>query len=129
MAKAPKFIKTSPDAAYEIAVGVTDPQEAADLGLAVVESTATGQPASYGRYIGAPGGAPLGITVDKAGETEVIGGGGVNPNTAPAVAGQKGEVVNQDDPFVHGGSDMHADGGTPPAELGTSVVGDEKPKK
>ena len=45
-----KFRIASPGAAYEIADGVTDAEEADKLGLTVVECTAFGLPSAYGRY-------------------------------------------------------------------------------
>lgn len=112
-----KFREASPGAAYEIAIGVTDAEEAAELGLAVVESTAEGRPAAYGRYKGAPDGGPLGVTVDRAAETDVIAAGTVAPRADDTGAGNKGDFVNMDDPFVHGGTGpaetIHADGSAP----------------
>lgn len=111
-----KFREASPGAAYEVAIGVTDAEEAAKMGLAVVESTPEGRPAAYGRYKGAPDGGPLGITVDKSTDTEVVAGGGVSPGAADATGPDKGDFVNVDDPFVHGGTgegSIHADGAEP----------------
>ncbi len=109
---------SSEGSAYEVAVGTTR-EEAEKAGLAVVEyaySTNPPQPI-YGRYKDAPAGAPLGITVDRPGDTEVIGGGSLG--SAPAAAGaDKGELVNRNDPFIHGGTgedSVHADGAEPPA--------------
>lgn len=111
-----KFVKTSPHAAYSVAVGI-DAEEAAKLGLAVVESTADGRPSAYGKYDDAPKGGPLGITVDQLADTDVIAGGGVSPNVGTATGGaDKGSVLNMDDPFVHGGSgdeSIHADNAAP----------------
>lgn len=114
-----KFRKPNPEAAYEIAVGVTA-EEAAKLGLAVVENDALGRPAAYGRYTDAPDGGPLGITVAAApADSEVIAGGDVSaPANAPGT-GPKGSLVNPNDPFVHGGTgdeSVHADGAEPPVE-------------
>lgn len=112
-----KFRKAGEHAAYEIADGVTA-EEAAKLGLAVVEIDPTsGAPTAYGRYKGAPDGGPLGITVPEATDTKVIAGGDVAaPGPAP-VGGGKGNLVNPDDPVIHGGSDeIHKDGAEPPAE-------------
>lgn len=111
-----KFREASPGAAYVIAEGVTDAEEAAKLGLAVVESTADGRPAHYGKYKDAPGGGPLGITVDRAADTDVIAGGGVSANAdAAPVGNQKGSLINPDDPFVRqpGEESIHADGAAP----------------
>lgn len=111
-----KFREASPGAAYEIAVGVTDPEEAAKLGLAVVESTPDGRPAHYGRYKDAPGGGPLGITTAQAADTEVVAGGTVSPNADTGTGGpQKGSLINPDDPFVRqpGEESIHADGASP----------------
>lgn len=104
--------------AYEIAEGVFTAEEAAKLGLAVVEIDATShRPTAFGRYKDAPGGAPLGITRDKSGATEVTGGGQVGANADSAVANnQKGSLVNLDDPFVRtpeGAETIHADGAEP----------------
>lgn len=112
-----KFRKASEFAAYEIAVGVTDRDEAAKLGLAVVEVDPFGTPTAYGRYKGAPDGGPLGITVASTGDTDVVPGGDVGPAPAASATGPKGSIVNPDDPFVHGGTGdetVHADGSEPP---------------
>jgi hypothetical protein len=113
-----KFRKAGDSAAYEIADGVTA-EEAAKLGLAVVEIDPTsGAPTAYGRYKGAPDGGPLGITVPEAADTRVIGGGDVAaPADNAAPAGGKGDIVNVNDPVIHGGSDeIHKDGAEPPVE-------------
>lgn len=103
--------------AYEVAEGVFTAEEAAKLDLAVVEIDPTsGAPTAYGRYKDAPDGAPLGITRDKAGDTEVTGGGQVSANADNAVVNnQKGSLVNLDDPFVRqeGEDSIHADGAEP----------------
>lgn len=104
--------------AYEVAEGVFSAEEAAKLGLAVVEIDPTSQaPTAYGRYKDAPSGAPLGITRDKPGDTEVTGGGQVSANADRAVVNnQKGSLVNLDDPFVRapeGVETIHADGSEP----------------
>lgn len=111
-----KFRDAGPKAAYEIAHGVTA-EEAAELGLAVVEVHPTsGAPVAYGRYKGAPDGGPLGITVAGSGDTEVVAGGAAGP-AGPPSAGNKGDIVNPNDPVIHGGSDeIHADGAEPPVE-------------
>lgn len=112
-----KYRKSSEHAAYEIAVGVTDRDQASELGLAVVETDAFGAPTAYGRYLDAPDGKPLGITVPQDAGTKVIGGGDVGPSTPAPVGGGKGHLVNQDDPFVHGGTgdeSIHADNSVPP---------------
>jgi hypothetical protein len=112
-----KFREAGEGAAYEIAEGVTDQDEAAKLGLAVVEVDPTsGRPIAYGRYKGAPDGGPLGITRDKAPDSEVVAGGDVGPG-GPAPAGNKGDIINVNDPVIHGGSDeIHADNAPPPVE-------------
>lgn len=112
-----KFRSAGDTAAYEIAEGVSDRDEAAKLGLAVVEvDPTTGAPTAFGRYKGAPDGGPLGITTVQPGDTEVVAGGDVGPgSTAPA--GNKGDIVNVNDPVIHGGSDeIHKDGAEPPVE-------------
>jgi hypothetical protein len=112
-----KFRKAGDTAAYEIADGVFDRDEAAKLGLAVVEVDPTsGAPTAYGRYKNAPDGGPLGITTVKPGDTEVVAGGDVGLGGAPP-AGNKGNLINPDDPVIHGGSDeIHKDGAAPPVE-------------
>jgi hypothetical protein len=112
-----KFRKAGDNAAYEIADGVFDRDEASKLGLAVVEIDPTsGAPTAYGRYKNAPDGGPLGITVASPPDTEVVAGGDVGPG-APAPAGGKGALVNPNDPVIHGGSDeIHKDGAEPPVE-------------
>jgi hypothetical protein len=113
-----KFRSAGDDAAYEIAVGVTSAEEAAKLGLAVVENDpTTNAPTAYGRYKNAPDDGPLGITVPKSTDTEVRGGGNVSAGADTARAGNKGNLVNPDDPVIHGGSDeIHRDGAEPPVE-------------
>jgi hypothetical protein len=112
-----KYRKAGPHAAYEIAEGVTA-EQAADLGLAVVEVDPTTQaPTAYGRYKGAPDGGPLGITVASPDDTDVIAGGDVSPPAPIPPGGPKGNLVNPDDPVIHGGSDdIHKDNAPPPAE-------------
>jgi hypothetical protein len=116
---------SSEGSAYEVAVGVTA-EEAAEAGLAIVEyaySTTPPQPI-YGRYKNAPDGAPLGITVDKRGETEVIGGGSVSG--APVAVGGKGDLINRNDPFIHGATgeeSVHKDGAEPPVR---DIAAEEK---
>jgi hypothetical protein len=112
-----KFRSAGDTAAYEIAHGVFDRDEAAKLGLAVVEvDPTTGAPTAYGRYKNAPDGGPLGITVVSPPDTEVVAGGDVSPG-GPAPAGGKGALVNPNDPVIHGGSDdIHKDGAEPPVE-------------
>jgi hypothetical protein len=109
---------SSPGSAYEVAIGITA-EEAADAGLAIVELNYSTQPPSpvYGRYKDAPGGHPLGITVASATDTKVIGGGGVPAIPPAATGGNKGDAVNLNDPFVHGGTGdetIHADNAEPP---------------
>jgi len=112
-----KFRSAGDKAAYEIADGVTDQDQAAELGLAAVEcDPTTGAPTAYGRYKDAPDGGPLGITAPAAPDTEVVAGGDVGPGGPPS-AGNKGDIVNPNDPVIHGGSDeIHADGAEPPVE-------------
>jgi hypothetical protein len=112
-----KFRDAGHKAAYEIAVGVTA-GEAADAGLAVVEVDPTsGAPTAYGRYKGAPDGGPLGITVAKPGDTEVVAGGDAAAPAGTGPIGGKGHLINPDDPVIHGGSDeIHKDGAEPPVE-------------
>jgi hypothetical protein len=113
-----KFRDAGPKAAYEIAVGVTA-EEAAEAGLAVVEVDPTsGAPTAYGRYKDAPDGGPLGITVGAAAaDTQVIAGGDVGAPAPDTGVGGKGNLVNPDDPVIHGGSDdIHRDGAEPPVE-------------
>jgi hypothetical protein len=112
-----KFRKAGDTAAYEIADGVSDRDEAAKLGLAVVEVDPTsGAPTAYGRYKNAPDGGPLGITAVQPADTEVVAGGDVGSGGAPP-AGNKGDIINVNDPVIHGGSDeIHADGAAPPVE-------------
>jgi hypothetical protein len=111
-----KFREASPGAAYEIAEGVTNAEEAAALGLAVVEVTPEGRPSAYGRYKDAPEGGPLGITTFSPDNVTVKPGGHTATDSAAATAG-KGSLVNIDDPFVHGtgGESVHKDGANPQA--------------
>lgn len=103
--------------AYEVAEGVSA-EEAAELGLAVVEVDATsGRPTAYGRYKDAPKGAPLGITKDKPGETAIVGGGGVAAPVEGAGLGEAAKgIPGSDDPIarpVPGQETIHADGAAP----------------
>lgn len=113
-----KFRDAGDNAAYEIAVGVTDQDEAAKLGLAVVEVDPTSnRPIAFGRYKDAPKGGPQGITVASSADTEVVPGGNVGPGGDGSGGPNKGDIVNPNDPVIHGGSDdIHADGAAPPAE-------------
>lgn len=113
-----KFRSAGDDAAYEIAVGVHSAAEAAELKLAIVETDpTTGAPTAYGRYKDAPDGGPLGVTVAKSGDTEVIGGGQVSASEGGPHGGAKGHLINPDDPVIHGGSDeIHKDGAEPPVQ-------------
>jgi len=110
-----KFFST-PGSAYEVALGVTA-QEAQEQRLAVVElSYATIPPTPiFGRYLDAPEGSALGITVDDTVSTKVIGAGGGSFAAAPG-GGDKGSLLNLNDPVVHGGTgavSVHADGDEP----------------
>lgn len=113
-----KFVH-SPGSAYEIAIGITA-QEASDANLAVVEqSFATNPPTPvYGRYIDAPTGHALGVTVDAGNGTKVIGGGSVV--AAPSLhINDKGSLLNINDPIAHGGTGddtVHADNAEPLAD-------------
>ncbi len=106
-----KFRDAGDGAAYEIADGV-DAKQAAELGLAVVESRPDGTPMHWGRYKGAPDGGPLGVTVDKPADTVVIAAGATSapaPEPAPV-------VTNLNDPVVKtppGVDTIHADGSPP----------------
>jgi hypothetical protein len=110
-----KFIH-SPGAAYEVAIGITA-QEAAEQGLAIVEQSYSTNPPTpiFGRYLDAPKGHALGITVDDTVSTKVIGAGGsVYQPGSPG--GDKGSLLNLNDPVVHGGTGdetVHADGAAP----------------
>lgn len=112
-----KFRSAGENAAYEIAEGVSDQDEAAKLGLAVVERDPTsGAPTAYGRYKDAPKGGPLGVTSPKISDLEVRPGGNVGPAAEPS-GPNKGDIVNINDPVIHGGSDeIHKDGAAPPVE-------------
>lgn len=111
-----KFVKAGPNAAYEVAIGVTS-EEAAEAGLAVVEQSYSTNPPTpiYGRYLNAPSGSPLGVTVDDRGDTKVIGAGGVSAPLGNG-GGDKGMLVNRNDPVIHGGTgeeSVHADNAAP----------------
>lgn len=113
-----KFV-SSEDSAYEVAVGIT-PAEAAAQGLAVVEYSYSTNPPTpiFGRYKDAPKGHALGVTVDDTGGTKVVGAGG--PVFASAsLGGDKGQLLNINDPVVHGGTGdetVHADNALPLAD-------------
>lgn len=107
-----KFREPEGGAAYVIAEGV-DAEEAAKLGLAVVESRPDGTPMHWGKYKDAPDGGPLGVTVAKSEDTEVVAGGGVS---APAPAPTTAPQTNLDDPVVKtppGVETIHADNAPP----------------
>jgi hypothetical protein len=113
-----KFRKAGENAAYEIAEGVYTPEEAARLNLAVVETDPTsGAPTAYGRYLHHPKDGPLGVTSPVSPDTEVRPGGTVSPAAAAGPGPSKGDIVNPNDPVIHGGSDeIHADNAPPPVE-------------
>jgi hypothetical protein len=104
-------------AAYEVALGITA-AEAAAQNLAIVEYSYSTNPPTpiFGRYLDAPDGSPLGITVPDDGKTKVIGGGDVSAEAAAAAGGDKGALLNVNDPVIHGGTGdetIHADGAAP----------------
>lgn len=108
--------ESSPGSAYEVAVGITA-KEAAEAGLVVVEWAYSTNPPGpiYGRYKDAPKGHALGITVDDTGGTKVVGAGGP-PVTPASAGGDKGSLVNPNDPVIHGGTgdeSVHADNAEP----------------
>lgn len=111
--------KLSDSAAYKVAIGATA-EDAAKDGLGIVELNYTTNPPSpiYGRYDNAPDDGPIPVTVAKPADTEVIGGGSVGPVPPASGAGNKGDIVNQNDPFVHpvDGENIHADN-SPPATV------------
>ncbi len=116
-----KFV-SSPGSAYEVAIGITA-EEAAEQGLVIVEQSHSTNPPTpvYGRYKNAPAGSAMGVTVAKDDSTQVIGAGGVSAPPAAAVgdAGSKGNLVNPNDPVIHGGTgdeSVHADGAAPLAD-------------
>lgn len=114
-----KFV-SSPGSAYEVAIGVTA-AEAAELGLAVVEQSYSTNPPTpvYGRYKDAPDGSALGVTVADNDKTKVVGAGGVSAAAPAATGGDKGSLLNLNDPVVHGGTgeeSVHADGAAPLAD-------------
>jgi hypothetical protein len=110
-----KLVKTSENAAYKVAIGATA-EDAAKDGLGIVELNFTTNPPSpvYGKYDNAPDDGPIPITVAKAADTEVIGGGSVGSAPAPTGVGDKGSIVNLNDPFVHSDENIHADGAPAP---------------
>lgn len=113
-----KFV-SSPGSAYEVAIGITA-QEAQEQGLVVVELSHSTTPPTpvFGRYKDAPSGSALGVTVDDKGGTKVVGAGGAPFATASA-GGDKGLLLNINDPVVHGGTGeqtVHADNAAPLAD-------------
>lgn len=112
-----KLVKTSESAAYRVAIGATA-EDAARDGLGVVElNHSTVPPAPiYGIYDDAPKDGPIPITVAKAADTEVIGGGTVGEPGMPSALGGKGSLANLNDPVVRpvGDESIHADGSAPP---------------
>lgn len=110
-----KFV-SSEGSAYEVALGVTA-EEAAKQGLVVVEYSYSTNPPTpiFGRYKDAPKGAALGVTVDDTGGTKVVGAGGP-AFAAASPGGDKGQLLNTNDPVVHGGTGdetVHADNALP----------------
>lgn len=114
-----KFI-SSPGSAYEVATGITA-EEAAEQGLVVVEQSHSTNPPTpvYGRYKNAPSGHALGVTVAAGEDTKVVGGGSVATPTSTSAGdggGDKGSLVNVNDPVIHGGTGdetVHADNAAP----------------
>jgi hypothetical protein len=117
-----KFVST-PGSAYEVALDITA-EEAAEQGLVIVEQSHSTNPPTpiFGRYKDAPAGSALGVTVAKEDGTKVVGAGGIAAPAAVAAAdglGQKGALLNINDPVVHGGTgdeSVHADGAAPLAD-------------
>lgn len=117
-----KFV-SSPGSMYEVAIGITA-EEAAEQGLVIVEQSYSTNPPTpvFGRYKDAPAGSALGVTVADDKGTKVIGAGGISAPAAAAAAvglGQKGALLNINDPVVHGGTgdeSVHADGASPLAD-------------
>lgn len=114
MAKAKKNLLK--DAAYTPVYGITR-DEAEEKGYAIVEySFADGTPVPvYGYYNDTQSGGPLDVTAPIAADTQIVAGGTLGAE--PTTAGNKGSLVNPNDPVVHGTDDNnpHEDGGTPNA--------------
>jgi len=102
-----KGIQT-PGAAYETFPGMTA-AEAAEKGYVVVETSADGTSPIYGRYLDTATGAALETLADKDDRVAIPAGG---ESVAKLVAGDKGALLNPDDPIVHGQADKnpHEDG-------------------
>jgi hypothetical protein len=110
-----KFV-SSAGSAYEVAVGITA-EEAAAQNLVVVEYSYSTNPPTpiFGRYKDAPKGAALCVTVDDTGGTKVVGAGGP-AFAAASPGGDKGQLLNINDRVVHGGTGdetVHADNALP----------------
>lgn len=107
-----KLVQPDASAAYKVARDVTTAQEAADLGLVVVELNHSTNPPTpiWGKYI-TKSGAALEITRSKAGDTEVVPASSAGALT-PASTGDKGALLNPDDPVRHGlgETNIHEDG-------------------
>lgn len=108
-----KDYKTSPKAAYKVVPNCTA-EEAADKGYVVVENNADGTAPVFGYYENTATGAAMEILADKDEREPVPAGGEPVAMMAP---GNKGALVNPDDPVVHGTADNnpHADGAKPNA--------------
>lgn len=101
-------------AAYKVVPGCTA-EQAAEKGYAVVElSMATNPPTPiYGFYTDTETGAALERTVPADSTTKVVpAGSGAGAVFDANATGDKGALVNQNDPIIHGtdGQDIHADG-------------------
>lgn len=109
-----KFVRPE-GAAYEIAPGVTR-EEAAELGLTMVEQNYGTTPPTpiFGRYLDAPKGSGLGVTVQQPSDTRIVGGGSLGAD--PAAGPDKGVVMKPESPIVHNpepDTSIHEDGAEP----------------
>lgn len=107
---------TTPGSAYETFPGVTA-KEATDLKLAVVETAFGGgsEFPVYGRYLNTETGAAVEMTTGVPAETRVVPAGTGAGGVSLARGNDKGSLVNQNDPVIHGTAveGVHADGSAP----------------
>jgi hypothetical protein len=106
-------MKKRDEAAYTAYPGLTR-EEAADKGYVEVENNADGTAPVYGRYNDAPAGYGAGVQVSGIGDTRVVPAGGLGA-APPYSGGDKGALLNVNDPVIHGVADNnpHPDGASP----------------
>jgi len=106
-----KAIKTSEKAAYKVVPGLTA-EQAAEKGYVVVETNGDGTAPLFGYYIDTVTGAALETLQDRDDRVPVAASG---ERVGAVPMGNKGALLNPDDPVVHGQGDHnpHEDGAAP----------------